>query len=69
MLDELDFEILALLYKQKEPLASEQIGTWINRSSRTVRNRIKVVNENVRRYGARIDMLPGVGVQLKLTIS
>lgn len=66
VLDELDFEILALLYKQKEPLASEQIGTWINRSSRTVRNRIKVVNENVRRYGARIDMLPGVGVQLKI---
>lgn len=66
MLDQLDFEILILLYKRKEPLASEQIATWINRSSRTVRNRIKAVNEKVGEYGATIEMIPGIGIQLKV---
>ncbi len=45
-------------------MTSEELAFVTGKSSRTVRNRLKVINNYLKEYGSEVIMRPGIGIEL-----
>lgn len=66
MLDEMDIQILNLLMNTGETITSEAISSEISISSKTIRKRLKNLEDILIKNGARIDMKKGAGISLEI---
>jgi|GEM_PF-230533 len=66
MLDEMDIQILNLLMNTGETITSEAISSEVSISSKTIRKRLKNLEDILIKYGAGIDMKKGAGLSLHI---
>lgn len=64
MLSKLDKEIIFLLKESQKELTSEQISFKLFKSSKTIQNHIRIINDDLQLYGARIESKKGLGYLL-----
>ena len=66
MLNKIDYQILELLAKNKEGMSSKSISFSLSKSSKTIQNRIPLLNDELKSYGATILVKKGIGYELKI---
>ena len=64
MLDKIELQILTALLRSETLMTSEELAFVTGKSSRTVRNRLKVINNYLKEYGSEVIMRPGIGIEL-----
>ena len=67
MLSSREIKIIYLLENKKTYISGQEIATLIDISSRTLRNDIKFINEEIVNYGAQIESTKGKGYFLNIS--